>query len=331
MNHDLILEHLLAMQADVRDAVITGRTPDMAAVARSASADTIYAIDAVVEPIVERHCEELARHVPLMLISEGLVDEHGQERPVVYPHGTPEEDAQIRLIIDPIDGTRGFMYDKRSAWALAAVAPNRGRDTRLRDCEIAVMTELPTSKMNLTDVAYAVKGRGVKAFRVNLTDSTRADLPLAPSRSPGIEHGFMSVSNFFPGTKEIASRLMEKIAHALLGPADVTRATVFDDQYICTGGQFWELISGKDRFCCDLRPAFYKIQNQPAGLCCHPYDCAALLIAEEAGAIITDEAGRPLDMPLDTETDVNWVGYANPTLRQKIEPLLQAFLQAGGR
>ena len=48
----------------------------------------------------------------------------------VFPEGTREADAEIRLIVDPIDGTRGLMYDKRPAWALAGVAPNKGPGRR---------------------------------------------------------------------------------------------------------------------------------------------------------------------------------------------------------
>jgi len=124
----------------------------------------------------------------------------------------------------------------------------------------------------------------------------------------------------------LASELMEYLVRHLVGPADVTRATVFDDQYISTGGQFYELIVGHDRFNADLRPLFYRLQGQPEGLCCHPYDCAALLIAEEAGVLITDDRGRPLDGPLDVTTGLSWAGYANATLRGRIEPLLLNFL-----
>ncbi|MEL7375057.1 MAG: inositol monophosphatase, partial [Pseudomonadota bacterium] len=92
------------------------------------------------------------------------------------------------------------------------------------------------------------------------------------------------------------------------------------------GGQWYELIMGRDRFNADLRPAFYRMQNQGEGLCCHPYDCACLLVAEEAGAIITDETGRPLDGPLDTTTGLSWIGYANDKLRRQIEPIVQRFL-----
>jgi hypothetical protein len=112
-----------------------------------------------------------------------------------------------------------------------------------------------------------------------------------------------------------------------VGQADVTKATVFDDQYISTGGQFYELIAGHDRFNADLRPAFYRIQGQPEGLCCHPYDCATLLIAEEAGVMVTDDQGRPLDGPMDTTTGLSWVAYANADLRRRIEPLVLGFLR----
>lgn len=120
---------------------------------------------------------------------------------------------------------------------------------------------------------------------------------------------------------------MEHLVRNLIGPADVTQATVFDDQYICTGGQFYELIIGHDRFNADLRPTFYRMQDQPEGLCCHPYDCATLLIAQESGVEITDAAGQPLDGPLDTTTGLSWVGYANPALRRSMEHLIIDFLK----
>jgi hypothetical protein len=134
------------------------------------------------------------------------------------------------------------------------------------------------------------------------------------------------VSNFFPATKVLASETMEHLVSRLIGQADVTRATVFDDQYISTGGQFFELIVGHDRFNADLRPIYYAIQKQPQGLCCHPYDCATMLIAEEAGVVLTDGLGAPLDGPLDTTTGLSWAGFANRKLYETIQPLLSAFL-----
>jgi hypothetical protein len=53
-----------------------------------------------------------------------------------------------------------------------------------------------------------------------------------------------------------------------------------------------------------------------------------MLIAEEAGVVLTDEKGDALDGPLDVTSGVSWVGYANAALRERIEPILQQFLTA---
>jgi len=332
-NSKSIIDRLIELQRSVRDVVMRSHGRGGNAVMRSTAADTIYAIDADVEPIIEDFCREWSRITPLVLIAEGIENEGGVEGVMVFPQGSSEDAAQIRLIIDPIDGTRGIMYDKRPAWSLAGVASNKGANTRLRDIEVAVMTELPTSKMGFADVLWAVKGNGAKGWRVDLRDDGggKGDpLNLSPSRARTIDHGFATVSDFFPGTKVLAGEIMEHLVKHLVGALDVTRATVFEDQYISTGGQFYELIVGHDRFVADLRPLLYKIQKQPEGLCCHPYDCAAMLIAEEAGVLLTDGLGKPLDGPLDVTTGIAWAGYANPHLQLAIEPLLTAYLRELG-
>jgi fructose-1,6-bisphosphatase/inositol monophosphatase family enzyme len=327
-NPQSILDRLVEFQRNVREMILRSRKKTgMNEIGRSSAADTIYKIDAEVDPILESFCEEWGRQTPIVVIAEGLVDDEGHEvESRVFPAAAKESDASIRVIFDPIDGTRGIMYDKRPAWALAGVAPNRGAATRLRDIEIAVMTELPTSKSGFGDCLWAVKGQGAKAVRVDLRSGDFQPVKLSPSRAETINHGFASITDFFPGTKIIAGELMEHLAKNLIGPTDVTRATVFEDQYISTGGQFYEMIVGHDRFNADLRPLFYKIQNQPEGLCCHPYDCATWLITEEAGVILTDGLGKPLDGPLDVTTGISWAAFANETLRKSIEPILTRFL-----
>src|SRR5208282_2689906 len=143
-----IVDRLAAFQRTVREMIIASRRAGgLSEVSRSSSADTIYKIDAQVDPLLEEFCREWSREMPLVVVAEGLEDENGREVDYrVFPHGAHAEDAAIRLLVDPIDGTRPIMYDKRSAWALAGVAPNKGAATRLRDIEVAVMTELPTSK-----------------------------------------------------------------------------------------------------------------------------------------------------------------------------------------
>ena len=65
-------------------------------------------------------------------------------------------------------------------------------------------------------------------------------------------------------------------------------------------------------------------------MCAHPYDLAASLVAEEAGAILTDASGDRLDYPLDTETNCAVIGYANQAIREEVEPHLMAVLRQAG-
>jgi len=327
-NPEGVVQRLIAFQATVRDAIVRSRaSAAMHEVSRSGAADHIYRIDAEIEPLLEAFCEEwAAEDGPIVLVAEGLEHDGREVESRVFPSGARDEDAKLRMIVDPIDGTRPIMYDKRAAWSLAGVAPNRGTKTRLRDIEVAVMTELPTTKMGSADVLSAIRGRGAVGQRVDLKTGIATALLFHPSTATDLEHCFATVVNFFPSTKVLAGELMEHIArHALSHDERGLGSLIFDDQYISTGGQFYELIVGHDRFNADLRPLLYRLQGRHDGFCCHPYDCAAALIAEEAGVILTDADGHPLDAPFDTTSDVAWVAYANDALRRLIEPAIREF------
>jgi fructose-1,6-bisphosphatase/inositol monophosphatase family enzyme len=322
-----ILTALRDLQRRIRDVILQSRqNADLHAVSRQSSADTIYKLDLLIEPVIEQFCDEWSKTLPMVVVAEGLEPETGR----TFPAGLDPSRPPVRIIMDPVDGTRGLMYDKRPAWSLAGAAPNKGPETRLSDIEVAVMTELPTTKMAYSDVLWSIKGQGAHGAREPLFHPSSFPLHpliLSPSRAPTISHGFATVSNFFPGTKVLASELMEHLALRLVGAADVKNATVFDDQYISTGGQFYELTVGHDRFIADLRPLFYALQGQGEGLCCHPYDCATVLIAREAGVIVTDGQGRDLDSPLDVTTGLSWAAFANDALRRQIEPQIEEFFR----
>src|SRR2546423_14832080 len=111
-----IRDRVVEFQKLVRDVVIGSRSRgDLNAINRTTTADTIYAIDTAVEPVMEAFFEKWGRSTPLVLVAEGLEGDGRQEGVKVYPQGTRAEDALLRVIVDPIDGTRGLMYDKRSA------------------------------------------------------------------------------------------------------------------------------------------------------------------------------------------------------------------------
>ena len=113
-----------------------------------------------------------------VLIAEGLPG--GK---LVLPEGTPEETAVWRIIVDPIDGTRGLMYQKRSGWILTGVAPNRGPETNLQDIQFAIQTEIPLVKQHLSDMVWAIRGEGVTAVRHNRLTHEITPLHLQPSRA----------------------------------------------------------------------------------------------------------------------------------------------------
>jgi len=318
-----LLEPILALHDSIRDRVVdacAGHTPEQLATTASdaGEGDTIYAIDRVGEEALVRGLSAFPHDEPLCLIAEGLA------HPLLFPRGVREADCRWRILMDPLDGTRGLMYQKRSAWILTGVAPNRGAATRLSDVVLAVQTEIPLLKQHLADQLWALRGAGMKARRRNRLSGASESLTLRRSAAGTIAHGFATVVRFFPGAREILAAIDDEIVEALVQP-EPRRASCFEDQYASSGGELYELMAGHDRFIADLRPLV-----NAAGLCCHPYDLCASLIAREAGVILTDPAGTPLDAPLDVTTDVAWVGYANEALRRAIEPVLQAALRRRG-
>ena len=328
-----LVARVRCIQAEIRDRVIAHMEAQelgaLSEVVGETAGDTIYAIDRVSEEALQELFQrEMGGDTSFVLIGEGLEDT-GK----VFPEGTDPEDALYRVIVDPIDGTRGLMYDKRSAWVLTGIAPNKGKFTSLSDITVAVQTEIPTRKQFRGDVLWAVKGSGAQAEGFNRFDGTSVNLILKPSKADTIEHGFAMLSRFFPGAKDVLGQVEEALVEALIGPVQPGRARLFEDQYICSGGQFYELMAGHDRFNADLRPNLERVirsRGRSLGICCHPYDVCTELIAREMGVIITDPHGKLLDASLDTTSPVAWVGYANPDLRRKIEPVLQRVMAEYG-
>lgn len=323
------LKILKTLHEMIRDAVVRAceesSVEQLSGIAKEEEGDTIYAVDRVSEELLVEFFErEIAPVTSVVLIAEGI--DGGK---IVLPRGTDESDAEWRVIVDPIDGTRGLMYQKRPAWILTGIARNHGPGTSLTDIEAAIQTEIPLVKQHLSDVLWAVKGSGARAERFNRVTRERTELTVRSSSADSIAHGFASVARFFPGVGEEATAIYEEIVRGALGPVEPGKAQCFEDQYISTGGQLYELMCGHDRFIADLRPVFEKSLARKGlrlGICCHPYDLATELIAREAGVILTNESGEPVDARLDLESDVAWIGYANEKIRAQVEPRLRSAL-----
>jgi hypothetical protein len=325
-----LLEPIRAIHEEIRDSVIAvceqSSSAETSRIVDDGEGDTIYAIDRISEALlVDRFEQKIARREPIVLIAEGI-----SGGKITLPLGTEEGDAIWRVIADPIDGTRCLMYQKRSGWILTGVAQNLGGGTTLADITLAVQTEIPLVKQHLCDTLWASTGLGTRGERFNRITRERISLIPKPSTAVDLAHGFAAVSRFFPGGRDVLAAIDDEIQFAALGPGSQGKAYCFEDQYLSTGGQLYELMMGHDRFVADLRPLLRPILRQRGwtpGLCCHPYDLCTELVAREAGVVITDEAGQHLTATLDLDANVSWAGFANEQIRMLVEPLLQSAIE----
>jgi fructose-1,6-bisphosphatase/inositol monophosphatase family enzyme len=270
--------------------------------------DVTFALDQATEAAVDSWFEERASDAPLSLLTEDRGWRHrgpGGELDG-FDHGGP------RIVIDPVDGTRHLMADLRSAWTvIAACAPGAG-EPLLADVELGICTELCDSRAARYRYLSAERGRGARLELRELEgDAVIYERALTVDDDDRPDHGYFSVFRYTPAMRprlaEIEARFFALLAEHEL--AD-TRSC-YDDQYISNGGQLVLLTLGTYRMIADLRA---QLAPEYIGHCAvsKPYDSAgALLIAREAGCVITDARGAELDFPLDATTPVSFVGWAN--------------------
>lgn len=271
------------------------------------AADVAYGLDRVAETAA---LDWLDRHWPadrpVELVMEGLDARH------LVGRGEP----RWTCLLDPVDGTRCLMTQKRSAWVLAALAPRGGG---LADIAVSAMTELPPARQWRADQVSAVRGQGLVCRALDLRAGTEHPLTLRPSTATDFRHGFASLAKFFPEGKARIAAIEERLWTELYGTTRIP--LVFDDQYVSTGGQVYELLSGRDRMVGDIRP--YVIDRS---LACHPYDICTGMLITEAGGVFEAPGGGVVDGPLDTTSPVAWMGYANPVLADLVRPVLKRLL-----
>jgi fructose-1,6-bisphosphatase/inositol monophosphatase family enzyme len=322
------IDKLRELQAAIRDTMVTQRERSSEGAMREmhevSQSDIIYSTDAWAHLAVTTFCEQWAQEYPFLLVAEGVGS--GREP---LPAGTPERDCLFVLIIDPVDGTRGLMYDKRAGWALSAVAPYRGDATSMRDVEVAVQTSLPMTSQFISTVMYAARGCGASGEHHNLFSGAVTPFVPRPASDERLTHGFASIVKFFARGKSLAGEIEERLMEALTRETGEQFPKIFDDQYMTSGGQLHELAVGHDLFNADLRPLLFAQAgdaSQLGRICAHPYDVCTELIAREAGVVVTDVTGEPLSVPLDVTTNVAWLGFANEAICAQVFPVLREIL-----
>lgn len=281
--------------------------------------DISYALDLPAEAAIEAFGNDLARTHPVTLVCEG---------PGVVEHRGVGGGPALRAIIDPVDGTRSLMHDMRSAWALTGIARDRGEATRLSDIEVAVQTELPTSTAAVYHVMTAVRGQGARIARHDVTTgAVIEEAPLLAPQDLPLDNGYLAFTRYLAVERPLVAQLEQLFLDSALPAHGLDPRLIYDDQYLCSAGQLFLVTTGRYRMLADLR-GWLRETRGLRNFTAKPYDLAALLIYREAGVLVQDAAGDPLDAPLDTETALSVLAWPNETLRAAFQPHLLAAMQA---
>ena len=277
----------------VRAAIGEPGGSDDAEVVRFAGGDDVFGVDARADEVLVAALEELCgERWPGTLVLEGF-DE-------ALPVGGG--DGPWRYLADPVDGSRPWLWGKRSAYVLVGA----GRDAAtLADLEVGACVELPTPRAALGLVAWAVRGAGFEAqddiLAVSGVSRPAELVPLADER---LDHRFVSVARYAIGTKAAVGAWEDAVLAGL---------AVYEDPYISSGGMLVEVAAGRQAAVLDPRPLVAA-----DAMVTHPYDLAAWVVASEAGVVVEDLRGGPLTAPLDTRTPVAWAAYANELIAAEL-------------
>jgi len=276
--------------------------------------DLSYALDDVADDPLAAFGAALGRERRVTVIAEG------SGRSV---HGEGPEATALRVLVDPVDGTRSLMHDMRSAWALTAIAPDRGEATRLSDAQVAVQTELPVTSAGVYHVLWAVRGLGAWVARHDVASGAELERSeLRAQTDLPIENGYLCFTRYLPVERPLVAELESRFLSTLIAQRSVSERLLYDDQYLCTAGQLYFVARGRYRMLADLRGWLHRTRGLD-NFTAKPYDLASLLIWQEAGVPVLDEDFAPLDAPFDTESRLSVIAFANEDLRRVLQPLLQ--------
>jgi myo-inositol-1(or 4)-monophosphatase len=259
-----------------------------------AGGDLTFAVDHLAEAELS---EFLAERAPRMAF-------YSEDRGLVAP-----ADATDVLIVDPIDGTRPAIAGLESACVAVALAPLGDGEPTMAQVELGCVVEIKSG-----DWFLAERGRGLRASR-----------PAAPSPNTDVARMFWAYG--FRGrpvraTAEVLAELID--ASSVGGGTFELGSQAFAMTRVATG-QLDAVIEVGSRLIDDvpgMREEFERVGRGEI-LNNSPYDLAApWLCLREAGGVVSDGWGRPLDerrlLGAGHEYQMSSISAGNPALHEQL-------------
>ncbi len=308
----LLTELALGLREHVRPFL--GAHEGRAHVQAGAGGDVTFAIDEGAETWVEGFLAERAPGVAYYSEDRGLVMPTGE--PAELP-GFPAEEIPV-LLIDPIDGTRPAMAGLEACCVSVAAAPLGDGEPTMGDVTAACVAEIKTDGLFVAE-----RGAGLAANLSSNTDVSRLFWTLGFRGRPAVP--LVTVLGYLIDASSVGGGVFD------LGSAtfDMTRILTGQlDGYVDVGSRIIEEVP-------ELEREFEELGGGGV-LNNSPYDlAAAVLCLREAGAIVTDAYGEPLDgKPLlgsGHQYQMSCVAAANASLHgQMREQLERGFLRLRG-
>lgn len=259
-----------------------------------AGGDITFAVDALAEAELDQFVTERAPRMAYYSEDRGLV--------------AAREAAHV-LVVDPIDGTRPAMAGLESACVAVALAPLDEGEPTMGDLQLGCVVEIKSG-----DWFLAERGRGLEATSpVKLSTATEVRRMFwsygfrgRPARaSIEVLGDLIDASSVGGGTFELGSQAfgMTRIVTGQL------------DAVVEIGSRMIDEVPG-------IRAEFERVAGGQV-LNNSPYDLAApWLCLTEAGGVVTDGWGRPLDsrrlLGSGHEFQISSISAANRTLHREL-------------
>jgi hypothetical protein len=191
-----------------------------------------------------------------------------------------------------------------------------------------MLSEIPDSRAAQYRHLCALAGAPcIASVRELASSAVLSQRKLEPSSDDRCDDGYFPFFRYLADQRPAIARVEAAFFDRLARFERANVRTCYDDQYISSGGQLALVALGAYRMVVDVRTLAGRVLGR-ASMTCKPYDVAgAVICAQSAGAIVVAPDGTPLDFPIDCETPVDFVAFANEATRARLAPHLAQALR----